>query len=176
MTEDKIPREKGSSSGVRIGNVSGGFHNSVVAGRDVSNTSITVGQRTMSVADTPTDADLTELLVEIQDALADLVQHEEILHDLSAAAPFAIRGASESVKSAVGEVAGDVEPDNAAAAQHGLAEAASLVGNVLDTANRVLDTVETTGDKAASIGEVLGQLVEKIAVAAVWVGRIWLGA
>ena len=53
--------EKKQSGGVTIGNVSGGIHGSIIAGRDVKNATITMGGQPISVDKEPTSDELKQL-------------------------------------------------------------------------------------------------------------------
>ena len=62
-----------SVSEVHIGNVTGGITNSIIAGRDVTNATITVGGKPVPANRKPTFEELKQLLIEVQQELADIV-------------------------------------------------------------------------------------------------------
>ncbi len=161
--------------GVRIGNVSGGIRGSVIAGRDVSNTSVSVGGKTMSSSDTPSREDLAQLFADLRRALGELSAHGEELSGISASAPFSVQGAEVSIKAAAKKVEGDVAPEDARSAQEDLTEAAGLIGTILEKANSIIDRAVDVGRAVKPLAERLEPLVEKLAVAALWIGRLWLG-
>lgn len=163
-----------TSPGVRIGNVTGGIHNSLFAGRDISDTTITVGEKTMRADDTPTQADLAQLMADISKELTDVMADREQLSAVSAAAPYAVQGATECVNAASKQLAGEISPAEATAVQRNLTDAATLVGTVVDTTDPDANTGEGLGAKIKSVAQKLGPLLEKLAVAAVWVSKLWL--
>ena len=162
-------------SDVRIGNVSGGIHGSVIAGRDVSHVTITLGGQATPADKEPTQAELKQLLVEVQQELAAVLAQKEALQQVSAAAPFTAQGAAAGVAQAT-EIAGSaVEPEQAQSMQHSLTEATSLLGGILDGAKIAAEKAGAVGKAAKPLAEALAPLVEKLAVASLWVGRLWLG-
>ena len=70
---------------------------------------------------------------------------------------------------------GEVEPEQAQSMQHSLAEATSLLGGILDGAKIAAEKAGEVGKAAKPIAEALAPLVEQLAVASLWVGRLWLG-
>ena len=163
-----------TSPGVRIGDVTGGIHSSMIAGRDVSNATITVGDKTMRADQEPTQADLAELMADILRQLAELMADREQLGVVSTAAPYALQGATESVNAASQKLAGDISSADATVVHRNLTDAATLVGTVLDTTDRDADADEGIGSKIKSIGEKLAPLVKQLSVAAIWVAKMWL--
>ena len=162
--------------GVRIGNVSGGISGSVIAGRDVSNARVTVGGKTMSAGDTPTKDDLSQLVADLRRALGELSARGDELRDISPSAPHSIQGAEESLKAAAEKLEADeVTPEDAKSAQENLTEAAGLIGTILEKANSMAERVVDVGRAVKPFVERLEPVVEKLAVAALWVGRLWLG-
>lgn len=73
-----MPNTNGSSS-VQFGNVTGGITNSIIAGRNITNATITVGGQPVPANKEPTFEELKQLLTEVQQELADIVAQEEAL-------------------------------------------------------------------------------------------------
>jgi hypothetical protein len=170
-----VSNQDDTSPGVRIGNVTGGIHNSLFAGRDISDATITVGDKTMRADETPTQADLAQLMADISKELAAVMANREELGAVSAAAPYAVQGATECVNSASKQLAGEISPAEATSVHRNLTDAATLMGTVVDTVDRDADKDENLGGKIKSVATKLGPLLEKLAVAAVWVSKLWLG-
>src|SRR3712207_609212 len=85
-------------SQVHIGNVTGGIHGSIIAGREVSNATITLGGQPTPASKEPTVDELKQLLAEVHKELADLMMQQETLKQVSPAAPFTAQGAEQTVK------------------------------------------------------------------------------
>jgi hypothetical protein len=163
-----------SLSEVSIGDVSGGIHGSIIAGRDVSNATITIGGQPTPADKEPTVAELQQLLAEIQQELAEVVAQQEALKEISSAAPFTAQGAEQSVKDAADKVEPEIKPEEARSVQKSLAEATTLLSGILDGAKTVAQKVGEVGSAVKPLAEQLEPLVEKVAVAALWVARLWL--
>lgn len=168
MTNDR------PSAGVTIGNVSGGIHGSIIAGRDVSGATITLGGQPTPADKQPTFDELQRLLAEVQRELAELAAQKDALKEVSPAAPFTAQGAEQSVKDAAAKVAPEMKPEDAGSVQKSLAEATSLLGGILDGAKMVAEKASEVGKAVQPLVERLGPLVDKVAVAALWVARLWL--
>lgn len=162
------------SGGVTIGNVSGGIHGSIIAGRDVSHATITLGGQPTPADKQPTAAELKQLLAEIQQELAKVTTQKEALQQVSTAAPFTAQGAEASLKEAAAKVEGEVKPEQAQSVQKSLTEATSLLGGILDGAKTVAEKAGEVGQAVKPLADTLAPLVEKLAVAAMWVGKLWL--
>ncbi len=162
------------SGGVTIGNVSGGIHGSIIAGRDVSHATITLGGQPTPADKQPTAAELKQLLAEIQQELAKVTTQKEALQQVSTAAPFTAQGAEASLKEAAAKVEGEVKPEQAQSVQKSLTEATSLLGGILDGAKTVAEKAGEVGQAVKPLADTLAPLVEKLAVAALWVGKLWL--
>jgi methyl-accepting chemotaxis protein len=164
------------SSEVHIGNVTGGIHGSIFAGRDVSHATITLGGQLTPASKEPTVDELKQLLTEVHTELADLLAHRETLQQISPAAPFTAQGAEQTVKAVtetVDKSAGQ-KPQDAQSLQTHLTQTTSLLSSILDGAKTL---AQKAGDAASAVKplmEKLEPLVEKIAVAALWVGKLWL--
>jgi uncharacterized protein YoxC len=162
------------SAGVTIGNVSGGIHGSIIAGRDVSGATITLGGQPTPADKQPMFDELQRLLAEVQQELAELAALKDALKEISPATPFTAQGAEQSVKDAAAKVAPEMKPEEAGSVQKSLAEATSLLGGILDGAKTVAEKAGEVGKAVQPLVERLGPLVDKVAVAALWVARLWL--
>lgn len=167
LNEDQI-------GGVHIGNVSGGIHSSIIAGRDVKNATITLGGQPTPADREPTVADLQQLLAEIQQELAEITASKAALEQVSAAAAFTAQGAEASVKQATGQAKGEVKEDQAQSMRQSLEEATGLLNSILDGAKIVAQKAGEVGQAVKPLAEKLEPLVEKVGVAAFWVARLWL--
>lgn len=166
------------SSQVHIGSVTGGIHGSIIAGRDVSDATITLGGQPTPASKEPTVDDLKQLLAEVHKELAALMTHQETLKQISPAAPFTAQGAAQTVKAVTEAVDQSVghkpQKEDAQSLQTHLTQTTSLLSSILDGARTL---AQKTGDVASAVkplAEQLGPLVEKVAVAALWVGKLWL--
>jgi len=164
------------SGGVTIGDVTGGIHGSIIAGRDVKNVTITLGGQPTQADREPTIAELKQLLAEIQQDLAEVAAQREALKEISLAAPFTAQGAEQSVKDAARKVeeTPGMKPAEAKSVQESLTEATALLSGILDGAKIVAQKAGEVGKAVQPIAEKLEPLVEKLAVAAFWAGRLWL--
>ena len=165
-----------SLSEVHIGDVTGGIHGSIIAGRDVTNATITIGGQPTPADKEPTVDELQQLLAEIQQELAEITAQQEALKEISSAAPFTAQGAEQSVKDVAQEVeeTAEVKPEEAKSMQESLNEATTLLSGILDGAKTVAEKTVEVGKAVQPIADKLAPLVEKVAVAAFWVGRLWL--
>ncbi|MBV7338469.1 CHAT domain-containing protein [Chloroflexi bacterium TSY] len=154
-----------ASSGVSIGHVSGGITGSIIAGRDVTNATITTG--TQSVAEEPTVDKLSQLLVEI-------TANQEALSALSPANRRNAQGAEDNVKEVAQKVKPDMAQGEASSIQEYLAEASELLNGVLDRAKMVSQKAGDVTDTVQPLVEKLGPVVMKVQTAARWVAHIWL--
>jgi|GEM_PF-4589684 len=168
MTTDK------PSSSVYIGSIGGDVSGSVISGGDVSNVNITLGGQPVSASEPPTPEKLKQLLAEIQQELAALTAQKEALAQVSSAAPYTAQGAEASVKEAAAKAEGEVGPEQAKSVQKSLTEATSLLGGILDGAKTVAEKAGEVGQAVKPIADTLAPLVEKLAVATLWVGKLWL--
>ena len=166
--------EKTQSGGVSIGDVSGGIHGSIIAGRDVTNATITLGGQPTPADKEPTIDELRQLLAEIQAELADITAQQDALREISADAPFTAQGAEASVSQAATEVEGEVDQEQAESVQKSLEKATSLLGGILDGAKTVAQKSVEVAEAVKPIVERLEPLVEKVGVAAFWVAKLWL--
>lgn len=162
------------SGGVTIGNVRGGIRGSIIAGRDVTGATISIGGQPTPADKQPTVDELRQLLAEVQRELAELAAQKDALKEISAATPFTAQGAEQSVKDAAGKVDAEIKPEEAQSVQKGLTEATSLLESILDGAKSVAEKAGEAAKAVQPIVERLGPLVEKVGVAALWVGRLWL--
>jgi hypothetical protein len=163
-----------SLSEVHIGNVSGGIHGSIIAGRDVSNATISLGGQPTPADKEPTLDELKQLLAEIQGELAELTAQQEALKEVSSAAPFTAQGAEQSVKDAAEKIEPEMEPEAAKSVQQSLTEATTLLSGILDGAKAVAEKAGEVGRAVKPIAEKLEPLVEKVGVAALWAAKLWL--
>ncbi len=167
--------EKKQSSGVTIGNVSGGVYGSVIAGRDVRNANITIGGQPTSADKEPTLVEFNQLMREIQKELQEITQLKDALKAVSSAAPFTAKGAEQSVKDAAVELVAKpkVKPEDAKSAQEKLAEATGILSTILDGAKAIAQEASETGTAVKPLIEKLTPLIEKVSVAAFWVAKLW---
>jgi len=168
MTKDK------QSGGVTIGDVTGGIHGSIIAGRNVRNATINVGGEQVPADKEPTVDELKQLLTEIKQELAEITTQQDALKEISSAAPFTAQGAEQSVKDVAEKIESEMSPQEAKSVQKSLTEATNLLSGILDGAKTVTQKTVEVGKAAQPIAEKLAPLVEKVAVAAFWVGRLWL--
>jgi len=163
-------------SGVTIGKVTGGIHGSIIAGRDVTNATITMGGQPTPADKEPTVAELQQLLAEIQQGLAEIIAQQDVLKEISSAAPFTAQGAEQSVKDVAKEVeeTAEVGPEEAKSMQESLTEATTLLSGILDGAKTAAEKAVEVGKAVQPIADKLAPLVEKVAVAAFWVAKLWL--
>jgi hypothetical protein len=157
-----------------MGNVSGGIHGSVIAGRDVSGVTITLGGQPTPADKEPTFDEFEQLLAEIRQELSEITAQQEALKAISAATPFTAQGAEQSVKDAAGKAKAEIEPKNAKLVQQSLTEATTLLGSILDGAKTVTQKAGEVGRAVAPIAEKLEPLVDKLGVAAFWAAKLWL--
>jgi len=164
------------SGGVKIGDVTGGIHGSIIAGHDVISATITIGGQPTPADKEPTVDELKQLLAEIQQELAEITAQRETLKEISSAAPFTAQGAEQSVKDAVRKVeeTPEMKPAEAKSVQESLTEATTLLSGILDGAKIVAQKAGEVGKAVQPVAEKLEPLVEKVAVAAFWVAKLWL--
>jgi ABC-type transporter Mla subunit MlaD len=168
--------DKEKSEGVSIGNVTGGIYGSIIAGRDVKNATINLGNKQVPADKEPSFEEFQQLLGEIKKELAELAAQEEILNAVSPAAPSLVQGAAASVES-VADATQDnpeMEPEEAKTVEQRLTEATRLLGTILDSTKSVAGKAMEAGRTIAPVIEKLGPLAEKIGVAAFWAAKIWL--
>jgi DNA repair ATPase RecN len=161
--------------GVSIGHVSGGIHGSIIAGRDVKNAMINLGGQPTPADKDPTVEELQQLLAEIQQELAAVTAQPETLSEVSTFAPTNV----QQIETVVGEVAQQVEANKEAPAapdklKKNLADATSLLSNILESAKVVAEKGGQVATAVQPLAEKLAPLVEKLGVAAFWVGKLWL--
>jgi len=167
---------KDSSSGVKIGNVTGGITNSIIAGRDVSNATITVAGKDLLADKTPSLDEFKQLLGEIQQELEKLGMQQEALKAVSAATPFAIQGVKANIETTAELVKEpqNSKPEEKKTLQAGVTEAADLLGNILENANKVAEKASNAGKAVQPLIELLAPLAKKVAVAALWAAKLWI--
>ena len=163
-----------SLSEVHIGNVSGGIHGSIIAGRDVKDVTITIGGQATPADKQPTLEEFQGLLADIQAELAQITAQQDALKEVSSAAPFTAQGAQASVKDAAEKVEPEMDKEQAESVQKSLAEATTLLGGLLDGAKTVAEKSVELGRAVKPIAEKLEPLVEKVGVAALWAAKLWL--
>ena len=171
-----MPNNSELQSSVHIGNVTGGITGSIIAGHDVSHAIITLGGQPTPASKGPTVDDLKQLLAELHTELTTLLTHQEILQQISPAAPFTAQGAAQTVKAVTETVdkAAGQKPQDAQSLQTHLTQTTSLLSNILDGAKTLAQKAGDAASVVKSLAEQLGPLVEKVAVAALWVGKLWL--
>jgi len=171
-----MAKKKDHSSSVTMGNVTGGIHGSVIAGRDVKDVTITVGGQQTPADKEPTVEELKQLLADVQQELAEVLAQKEALQQVSAAAPFTAQGAEATVKDAAEKVGEEVEKEEAESLQKSLADASTLLNGILDGAKSAAEKATEVGTAVKPIADKLAPVVEKLAVASFWVGKLWLGS
>jgi len=165
------------SGGVTIGDVTGGIRSSIIAGRDVSNATITLGGEPVQAEKEPTVEELKQLLAEIEAGLAQVTAQQNTLAQVSVASPYTAQGAEQAINQATQTVedrSPELESEEAESVLERLEEATSLLGTILDG---VKTMAKKTGEAASALqplAEALGPLLEKIGVAALWVTKLWL--
>jgi len=164
------PDETGG--GVKFGNISGGIHGSNIAGRDIISSTASVGQS--SEDKPPTVDELKELLAQIQQELAKVTVQKEALQQISSMAPLTAQAAEVGIQEAASKVEGEVNAEQAESVQKSLTEATDILSKILDGAKTVAEKAGEVGSAVKPIAETLAPLVEKLAVAAFWVGKLWL--
>ncbi|HMN27661.1 MAG TPA: CHAT domain-containing protein [Caldilineaceae bacterium] len=162
------------SGGVTIGNVSGGITGSIIAGRDVSGATITVGGQPTPADKTPTFDEFRQLLAEIQQQLTEVTASQEGLQAVSPAAPFTAQGAAQSIQDAAHQIEPAMNPEKAQSVQQRLADAIKLLGTILDGAKTVAQKAGEAAKAVQPLVEKLEPLVEKISVAVLWGAKLWL--
>ena len=162
------------SEGVSIGNVTGGIHSSVIAGRDVKN--VTIGGQPVSTDKTPTQDEYRQLLTEIRAILAELASQQELMKDISPATPTLVQAADESIKQVEQTIHDEpkMSGKSVEGVQKTITDAAGLIGIVLENANNLASRAIDTGKTIGPFLEKLGPLLDKLSVAALWAAKLWL--
>src|SRR5262249_19074015 len=151
------------SGGVTIGRVSGGIHNSIIAGRDIRNATITVGGQLTAADKEPNIDELKQLLAEIQQELAGLRDTQrDALKALSAGTPFIAKGAEEVVKEAAEKIKPEMKSEEAESVQQSLTEATSFLTGILDGARSVVEKAGAAAGAVSPLVEKLAPLIEKV--------------
>lgn len=163
-----------SLSEVNIGNVSGGIHGSIIAGRDVTGATITIGGQPTPADKDPTLDELKQLLTEIQHELTEIAAQKDALREVSPASPLTVQGAEENVKDAAEKLESDMKPETAQSVQRSLKEATTLLSSILDGAKIVAEKTSEVAGAVSPLAESLEPLVEKVGVAALWAAKLWL--
>lgn len=145
------------SGGVTIGNVTGGIQGSIIAGRDVTNATITIGGQPTPADKEPTLDELKQLLAEVQHELAAITAQQEALKSISSAAPFTVQGAEQSVKDATKKIeeTQEIKAEEAKSAQESLTEATTLLSGILDRA-------KTVAQQGVEVGKAVQPIAEKL--------------
>jgi hypothetical protein len=160
-------------SGVTIGDVSGGIHDTVIAGRDVTNATITGGSQQRSADQGPSIDQLRQLVGEIQRELARVVAQQDALRRVSPAAPFTAQGAEQAIKDIAARVNEPPRPEDAESMQASLEEASGLLSGILEGARAAAQKAGEVGEAVLPIAEKLAPIVEKLGVLAKWVAKLW---
>lgn len=158
--------------GVKIGNISGGITGSIIAGRDVTNTTVKSGAHSVDVE--PSLSNLKQLLAEIQREIAEIMANQAALNALSPANRRNVQGAEDNVKEAARKVHLNMAQDEAATVQEYLAEAADLMSGVLDKLNMVAQKASDDTGTVQPLLEKNGPLPDKVRKAAMWAGQLQL--
>src|SRR5262245_46430486 len=163
-----MPNNPEPQSSVHIGHVTGGITGSIIAGRDVSHATITLGGQPTPASKEPTVDDLKQLLAEVHTELADLTTRQDTLQQISPAAPFTAQGAAQTVKAVtetVNNSAGQ-KPQDAQLLHTHLTQTTNLLSSILDGAKTLAQKAGDVASAVQPLAEQLGPLVEKVAVAA----------
>src|SRR5215813_2805108 len=143
-------KENTNTGEVKIGPVSGGITNSIIAGRDVKNATITVGGELTAADKQPNLDELKQLLAEIQQELAGLrTTQQDALKSLSAGTPSIAAGVEETIKEASEKIKPEMKTEAAKSVQQGLTEATSFLRTILDGAQSI---AEKAGAAAGAVG------------------------
>jgi methyl-accepting chemotaxis protein len=173
-----MPNNSEPQSSVHIGNVTGGITGSIIAGHDVSHATITLGGQPTPASKEPTVDDLKQLLAELHTELTDLMTQQDTLQQISPAAPFTAQGAAQTVQAVtetVNKAAGQKpQQEEAQSLQTHLTQTTSLLSSILDGAKTLAQKAGDVAIAVKPLAEQLGPIVEKVAVAALWVGKLWL--
>jgi hypothetical protein len=164
--------DKRQSGGVKIGNVEGGIHGSIFAGRDVKGATITLGGQQMSADKEPTVEEFQQLLSEIRKELAELAAQRDALKEVSPAAPSIAQGAEASIEEVAArtEEPSGLKPEEAKSVQESLTEATGLLNNILAAAEKAVEV----GKSVKPFVKQLTPLAEKVGIAAFWAAKLWL--
>lgn len=160
-------------SSVHFGNISGDLHGNVIAGRDISNTTVTLGGQQVAADKKPTYEELKQLLTEIQQELAEVVAEEETLKQISAATPYTAKGAEENLKEVAEKVKPEVDKEEAKTIGKRLEETTGILSKILDGAKNVVQKSVAVGEALKPVTDKLGPLVDKMAVVALWAEKLW---
>ena len=173
--EEKMARqEKPTTGGVTIGNVSGGMTGNIIASGDVHGATITLGGQPTSADKPPTVEELQTLLAEVQQELAAITSQTEALQAISGTATISAQGAEMSLKDAADQVKPEMKPEEAKSVADKLNESVTFLGMLLDGAKKIAEKAGDTTKAVQPLIEKLTPLLEKIGVAALWVGKLWL--
>jgi hypothetical protein len=170
MTDKEIP-----NFGATIGNVTGGIHGTIIAGRDVKQTTITSGgQQATTDKGKPTLVKLKQLLTEVRQELATVTANQEALKKISDDNPSLAGTAETIVRKAAEKIeqATILEPEEAEAIEKSLKKASSILSSILDEAKSVAQKAGEVGQTARPIAEKLESVIKKLDLAVVWVVRL----
>jgi hypothetical protein len=172
----KKKAQEGPYGGVSIGDVSGGIQGSIIAGGDVEGA--TVSYEALAAAEeAPTVEKLQELLAQIQGALAEVTAQQEALQQVSAAAPYTVQGAQQSIAAAAEaiEASPEMAPEQAKSVQQSLQEATGLLNGILEGAKTAAEKAVEVGQAVKPIAQALEPVLQTLAVAGTMVAKLWLG-
>lgn len=165
--------DKKISSGVKIGNVSGGINRSTIAGRDVVRSANSPVPSNRPVDTVPNAPELSQLLVQIQQSLTELAMEKKALVHLSLAASSKIEAAALNVEDANRNICPDGKKTEAITVSKRLSEATSLVSTLLDDVNEIGNKAEDIQDAVMPLAKRLSSLFGQLGTAAVWAAKIW---
>ena len=169
-----MSQNENSGSGVRIGNVGGSISNSIIAGGDVSNATITVGGKDVPVDKEPTVEELQQLLTEVTQELTELVGQEEALKLISAATPYTAKGAEENLKDVASKVKPELDKEESQKIGERLKETGSMLSTILDGAKNLIEKSVEVGESLKPVMDKLGPVIDRIGVLSIWASRLWL--
>lgn len=159
------------SSGVTIGNITGGIEDSIIAGRDVHNVTISISSPPPP-RKTPSIDELKLLLTEIQQDLSKIATKKEVLQQIAPWAPFTIQRATASVTTVAETIKGKVNDAQSKSTRTNLAEAINLLSRILDNAKTIAQQPTDIGHPAQSITMAMESVVEKLGTASMWVSQL----
>ena len=166
---------KEPSGGVRIGNVTGGILGSVIAGRDVSNVTVTLGGKQTTANKEPSIDEFKQLIMEIQKELAELTTKKDALKEVSPAAPSLAQGAKDSIDNVEQTVKDKpvIKPEEGEKVKKVLLDASGLIGIILDEAKSIANKAVDAGKAMKPVLDALGPLLDRISIAALWAAKLW---
>lgn len=166
---------KPETSGVTIGDVIGGITNSIIAGRDIRDVTVTIGGHPVAADKDPEVDDLKQLLLDIQTELNKIAAERDALSAVSPSAALLTEGIKLNVSDAANTVLATTTPDKAPSVEGRLKEAGTMMAILLKAVEGASHGIEETGKALQPLANMIAPLVDKLAVAALWAARLWSG-